>query len=170
MIVDLTENDRWPKDFEFTIDPSGIDLETEDARLTGPVAAKGSIVKHAGWYGVSGEIGADLEIECSRCLEPVKHSMSMEFDIRLLDREALSEAAEREVDPNELDTSVLVDEQVDVKEIVREQILLELPEQLFCRDDCKGLCPKCGSNRNLIDCKCDEDDIDPRWAALKSLK
>jgi uncharacterized protein len=53
---------------------------------------------------------------------------------------------------------------------VREQILLNLPEQVFCKEDCKGLCQKCGANRNLIDCKCDSDETDPRWAALKNLK
>jgi uncharacterized protein len=55
-------------------------------------------------------------------------------------------------------------------ELVREQILLAVPEQVFCREDCKGLCLKCSANRNLIDCNCEEKEIDPRWAALKNLK
>ena len=58
----------------------------------------------------------------------------------------------------------------DSVEVVREQILLAMPEQVFCWEDCKGLCPKCGTNLNLIDCKCADDEVDPRWAALKSLK
>ena len=64
----------------------------------------------------------------------------------------------------------LVRESLDLKEIIREQILLNLPEQVFCTPDCKGLCPKCGANRNLIDCNCNETEIDPRWAALKNLR
>ena len=76
---------------------------------------------------------------------------------------------EREVSVEELDTAVLEGYDLDLKEVVREQILLALPEQAFCREDCKGLCEKCGANRNLIDCKCTESDIDPRWSALKNL-
>ncbi|HEX8637491.1 MAG TPA: DUF177 domain-containing protein, partial [Pyrinomonadaceae bacterium] len=68
------------------------------------------------------------------------------------------------------DIAVLDNNKIDVAEIVREQILLNLPEPVYCRDDCKGLCPQCGANRNLIDCKCEEKEIDPRWAALKGLK
>jgi len=55
-------------------------------------------------------------------------------------------------------------------DVIREQILLATPEQVYCRDNCEGLCPKCGENRNLINCNCSDDDIDPRWAALKDLK
>jgi len=61
-------------------------------------------------------------------------------------------------------------DELDLTELVREQILLNLPEQTFCNPDCKGLCPKCGQNRNLIDCNCEENETDPRWAALKNLK
>jgi uncharacterized protein len=69
-----------------------------------------------------------------------------------------------------LEIAILESNNIDVAELVREQILLNLPEQVFCAEDCKGLCPQCGANRNLIDCKCEEKEIDPRWAALKNLK
>ena len=59
--------------------------------------------------------------------------------------------------------------EIDLAEIAREQILLDLPQQFFCKDDCKGLCEKCGTNLNLKDCDCEDDEIDPRWAALKNL-
>ena len=75
-----------------------------------------------------------------------------------------------EVTIEDLDESPVPGGEIDLKEVVREQIMLALPEQVFCKDDCKGLCPKCGANGNLIDCKCADDEIDPRWAALKNLK
>jgi uncharacterized protein len=68
-----------------------------------------------------------------------------------------------------LDVAVYEGDKIDLGELVREQIILNQPEQVFCREDCKGLCEKCGANRNLIDCKCEEKEIDPRWAALKNL-
>jgi uncharacterized protein len=61
-------------------------------------------------------------------------------------------------------------EQIDLKELAREQILLNLPEQVVCSEACKGLCEKCGADRNTDECRCGNDDIDPRWAALKGLK
>ena len=69
-----------------------------------------------------------------------------------------------------MDVSVIEGFEIDLTELVREQILLNLPEQVFCREDCKGLCEKCGANRNLINCNCEEKEIDPRWSALKNLK
>ncbi|MEO7658752.1 MAG: DUF177 domain-containing protein, partial [Pyrinomonadaceae bacterium] len=75
-----------------------------------------------------------------------------------------------EVSDEALDESLVEDGKIDMAEVVREQLLLVQPEQIFCREDCKGLCPQCGANLNLIDCKCADDDIDPRWAALKNLK
>jgi uncharacterized protein len=48
-------------------------------------------------------------------------------------------------------------------------LILETGEPVLCKEDCQGLCLKCGSNLNLIDCKCEDEQIDPRWAALKNL-
>ncbi|MGQ0540872.1 MAG: DUF177 domain-containing protein, partial [Blastocatellia bacterium] len=77
---------------------------------------------------------------------------------------------DREVSGEDLDVDLLIDDSLDLNEIVREQILLNLPQQIFCKEDCKGLCPKCGANINLIDCNCNETEIDPRWAALNNLR
>lgn len=59
---------------------------------------------------------------------------------------------------------------VDLREIAREQILLNLPLKPVCRSDCKGLCPTCGVNRNRIECSCRPDEIDPRLEPLLALK
>jgi hypothetical protein len=61
-------------------------------------------------------------------------------------------------------------DELDLSQLAREQILLNLPEQVLCREDCKGICPTCGKDLNEGDCKCGEDEIDPRWAALKDLR
>jgi uncharacterized protein len=58
---------------------------------------------------------------------------------------------------------------IDVDEIVKEQILLAVPTRMLCREDCKGICPECGADRNTGECNCVTNDIDPRWAALKKL-
>jgi uncharacterized protein len=52
---------------------------------------------------------------------------------------------------------------------VNEQILLAVPARMLCREDCKGICPDCGIDRNTGECNCVTNEIDPRWAALKNL-
>ena len=59
---------------------------------------------------------------------------------------------------------------IDLDELVREQILLALPTRHLCREDCKGLCQKCGADLNAGDCSCEQGETDPRWAALADFK
>ena len=117
-----------------------------------------------------GNITTAISRDCTRCLEPVKGGLMFEFDTSFLDADEVDGKADVEVSPEELDVSLVEDGKVDLADIVREQILLSLPIQIFCRQECRGLCQKCGANLNLIDCKCSGEDIDPRWAALKNLK
>lgn len=170
MIVDLTEAANWPKEFDVVVEPRDIDLESSDTRLASRVKARGTVERHAAWFGVSGQIRGDIEIDCSRCLEPVKRPLSIPFAVRFIRAETEADARESEVDLSDLNSSEIEGDMLDLTEVIREQILLDLPEQVFCKEDCQGLCPKCGSNRNLIDCKCEESEIDPRWDALKDLK
>ena len=69
----------------------------------------------------------------------------------------------------EMSVSVFDGQAIDVDEMVKEQILLAVPTRMLCREDCKGICPECGTDLNVGECKCVKDDIDPRWAALKNL-
>ena len=170
MIVDLTDTGPWPREFNLTIESKDVELGTANARLVGVVKARGSVEIRAGWFEVDGYIEGKAEIDCSRCLEPVARGISIPFNVRFVKPEEVGEAHEREIDTGDLDSSEIENDQIDLKEVIREQILLDLPEQVFCKEDCKGLCPKCGANRNLIDCGCEDEDIDPRWAALKDLK
>ena len=75
-------------------------------------------------------------------------------------------------EPHPLDgeTYLLDHDCIDLDQVVRDAVVLELPPAPLCRDDCRGLCPICGADRNDTDCDCVEDDDDPRWAALRSLE
>lgn len=170
MIVDVIETDSWPREFDLEIDPAVVDLDTEGFQLKGLVRACGEVEKHARWFVVQGRIDGDSQVDCSRCLEPVDRRLSIPFNIRLLQVDDVGGSIEKGIEKDDLDSSLLDGDQIDLNEILREQILLEVPEQVLCKEDCLGLCPQCGANRNLIDCKCEDEDIDPRWAALKNLK
>lgn len=165
MIIELTSIVERPVSINETL--CDIDLELDDAKLAGDVEFNGEKVRIDGKAHVRGQISGELEIECTRCTVPVKSLINIEFDdVFVSDPSSDGEAS---IDGDELDEAYVENGEIDLDEVVREQILLDLPEQVYCSDDCKGLCPKCGSNRNLIDCNCNFNEIDPRWAALKGL-
>ena len=128
------------------------------------------IEKHIAAVKVKGGIAGTVEIDCTRCLQPVQRPLSIEFDVEYLTEGGLGRDGEHEVHSSDLETDELQENSLDLNHLAREQILLNVPEQFFCKDDCKGLCERCGENLNLVDCKCGKDEIDPRWAALKDLK
>ena len=106
---------------------------------------------------VTGHAEATWRGECRRCLRPVGGTVGT----------SLREIFER--DPEEGATYPLAGDEVDLAPMVREAVLLELPLAPLCRDDCAGLCPRCGADRNEADCGCDLTAKDPRWAALEGL-
>ena len=170
MIIDLANVGTTSKKIELVFDPAEIDLDGEDVTLTGKTEFSGETQRIDGKAHVRGTINADVSLDCTRCLEPIAKHIDVSFDDVFVDSSEEPDADEIEIGAEELDEALVPDGQIDMAEVVREQILLALPIQVLCREDCKGLCPQCGANRNLIDCKCADDEIDPRWAALKSLK
>ena len=170
MIIELFNVKNSPHEFEFSLAPTEIELEQPNARLIDNVKTVGELTKGIAQIDVEGVISAKAEIECTRCLEPFEKDLEIPFKASFVTPEHFTEEKEAELNEADLDVSVYEDDKIDLSELVREQIILNLPEQFFCSEDCKGLCDKCGANRNLIDCKCIEKEIDPRWAALKNLR
>ena len=170
MIIELANVGVRPKAINLTLPPNEIELDVDGVVLVDDVEFAGETAKIDEKVHVRGTLAANAEIACIRCLEPVSQKIEIEFDDIFVDADDEPDDDEIVLEGEDLDQSFVLDGKVDLAEVVREQILLELPEQLICREDCKGLCPKCGSNRNLIDCRCYEDEIDPRWSALKDLR
>lgn len=170
MIVDLLSVTDEPLPFDFNIAANEIDLETEGVRITGDVDVKGELKKNVAKTDVHGTITAPLEIDCTRCLTPVRQKLEIKFQADFVDKELFPQSKETHLENTDLDTDVLDGNELDLTLITREQILLNLPEHVLCREDCKGICPTCGKDLNEGDCKCGEDEIDPRWAALRDLK
>jgi uncharacterized protein len=169
MLVDLTTIKDAPTVFEFFIEPAEVDLESDTATVKNTTKVRANVKKGIAQTDVAGTISTDLEIECSRCLQPTEHHFEIPFSAAFVTPENYTEAKEAELKGEDLDVSIFEGDRIDLKELVREQILLAVPIQVFCREDCKGLCQKCAANRNLIDCNCEEKEVDPRWAALKNL-
>jgi uncharacterized protein len=169
MLVDLLNVSDEPIPFDLRINPDEIDLDTEGVRIIDRVNAVGEISRNAAKTAVRGSIKAPIEIECTRCLMPVRRDLDIAFQIDFVGREMLPGGKETHLESTDLDTDMIEGDQLDLTEIVREQMLLNLPETVLCREECKGICPTCGQDLNEVSCQCDEDEIDPRWAALRDL-
>lgn len=170
MIVDLVNLGSDPVPFDFTLPPEEVDVETEGVTLSGNVSVEGELRKRAAGIEVDGHVTATLEIACTRCLTPITTRLDFDFHAGFVSSDMFPADRETQVSGADLDTDVVESDELDLTKVVREQILLNLPVQVFCRDDCKGICPMCGTDLNESACNCGRDDIDPRWAALKDLK
>ena len=107
---------------------------------------------------VRGEVDVAWTSECSRCLKPVRGDLAVDVD-ELFEPDAIDGETYR-----------LEGDSIDLEQAVRDNVVLELPVAPHCREDCRGLCPTCGVNRNVTQCDCVSQEIDPRWAALRSLE
>lgn len=170
MIVEVATLQSGASDFDFSIAPEEINLEDEGAQIVSPISVRGKLTKSSVGWNVSGNIKGSEKIECSRCLQSVEREIEFPFRAVFVTDEFSAQGKETELHGEDLEVAVFAGDRIDLKELAREQILLDLPEQIFCSRTCKGLCEKCGANRNLIDCNCGQKEIDPRWAALKNLK
>jgi uncharacterized protein len=138
--------------------------EEADAKPAGPVQVTGRLsAAGEGRYYFSGHLQGVVETECRRCLGPASATVAEE--LHLLFAEAGDEAAD-EADIYLLDPRA---QDIDLRPAVREQWLLAAPAFVVCREDCKGLCPRCGADLNQGPCHC-EPDPDPRWGALNALR
>jgi uncharacterized protein len=112
---------------------------------------------------VQAKFTVPLEGICRRCLKPLQLDERVDFTREYVPEPA-AEAAE------DSDDETYHGKEIDLQPALREQILLSIPPSPLCREECKGLCPKCGKDLNEAECGCDRTVADPRWAALKGIQ
>ncbi len=147
----------------------------EDFRIVAPVQLTARVSKDAQKVRLSGRVRTTLEADCGRCLDPFRVPVDAKLDLMFLPDtgEAAEQVAagkgEKEVRDDDVGVSFYKNDTIDLGEVMRDEFYLALPMKPLCKDDCKGLCPLCGVNRNRDTCACKEDWIDPRLEALKTL-
>ncbi|MGA0879271.1 MAG: YceD family protein [Ilumatobacteraceae bacterium] len=161
LLVNALELLRRPgsvKRITIEVDPLDIGLESRVLASGSPLEVDVSVESLSDGLVVTGSLRARFAAECRRCLCPIEGIV--EADVRELYQVTVT-------DP---DAFPIVGDQVDLVPMVRESVLLELPDAPVCRPDCAGLCPICGIDRNVASCTCVVDTPDPRWAALEGLR
>ncbi len=169
MIIELDRFDEPKIQFQKQFQPNEIAFDDENAKLEKPLEVDGTLHKQLERVIANGKITGEIEIECARCLSLQSFPLNVEFEEVFVTEENFTNREDVHLHGDELEFSVFDGNNIDVKEIVREEILLNLPSHFVCKEDCKGLCQKCGANKNLNPCSCEGKEIDPRWSELKKL-
>jgi uncharacterized protein len=142
--------------------------EVRDFRLTSPLAVDTTYYRAGDDLFFAGRIHADLEGTCARCLEPFDLTVDEPAQFVLVPTP--KEGPERQLSEDDLALSFYSGEEIDLGPLFTEQVILTLPTRALCREDCRGLCPRCGVNRNNETCECVEREPDPRLAVLRNLR
>lgn len=182
LVLDEAVSERTLAD---ALSPQGRDT---GFRADRPAAFKASFRKVSGSVLLTGDLSAHVTAPCKRCLREVAVDLPVHFTLNLvpepkvsledagLDGEAAEDPKSQKRDSGgsfalrDADREFFDGRTIDLDPIVREQVLLALPASVVCKDDCKGLCPRCGQDLNEAECGCERKVVDPRLAVLKSIK
>ncbi len=143
---------------EITFSQTVEDIGFLDGIDSGKAYASGIVTNHSGLILLEGEIKTDLTVFCARCGKEFAYSEPIKLFAKITDKLA---------NDDEDEFIIMENFAVDIDEIVRSALILEAPSRYLCKEDCKGLCPKCGCDRNLRDCGCELSERDSRWDVLK---
>ncbi len=126
-----------------------------------------------GTFSVDGHVECELELVCSRCLEPFTYHLlgefSEEFFLEGGERHEQWQRRQEEAGNHPADEQIRFysGNRLDLTDTVRDAVMLAVPMKIVCRDECQGICPVCGQNKNQHQCSCQADDVDLRWTVLK---
>lgn len=146
------------KDVELTVPPSALDIDDSRLEPGSDVDVRVRCESLSDGIVVDGRVEVDFRGDCRRCLTPLTGTVSIEvhelYQVTVTDPDAFP----------------IENDQIDLAAMVRESVLLDLPDAPVCRPDCAGLCPVCGADRNTRECGCSVSAPDPRWAGLEAIR
>ncbi len=172
MFLSIKEMEVRKVRFEETFEPGKIDFADSGVQQSTPLHAEGSAILLANTEGeirIQGKLNGAMEAECDRCLGGARFPLDAAFDLFYRPMATIARDEEVEIDEGEAQIGFYEGAGLDLADLIKEQVLLALPMQKVCREDCKGICPVCGRNRNESLCDCQEKPGDDRWSALRNL-
>ena len=172
MFFHVRELEVHARHFDVEIPPGVIEFFDPKLRQAGPIKAVGKVELVSDTLGeirVKGRAQVLMEADCDRCLDAARLPIGSDFELYY---RPVSEGygEETAIDQSEAEMGFYEGDGIELNDVLREYILLSLPMQRLCGEDCKGICPHCGQNRNHQPCLCLGEAVDDRWAALRQLK
>ena len=155
---------------DFSLEISAEELDGQGANLYGvsfpsPLHVFGEITNTAGYMRMVLSASIPYTTACARCLREVTGTFSFRFEKTVAPAKLMEDIREEDAD----DYVVVHNGFLDVDEQLSEMLLLEFPSKILCREDCAGLCSRCGKDLNEGPCDCEEHEIDPSLAPLAKL-
>lgn len=144
--------------------------ERKPFRLLGPVRIHLKLSRSGRTVLAEIRIRAEAEFSCARCLDRFPSVLSSVNKATLKPQPQFSSDQEEELGRDDLETEFYEGDEIDLTPILQDQLLLTLPLQSVCREDCRGLCQRCGQNMNRGTCQCANQEIDPRLEPLKKFQ
>ncbi len=164
MILDLSDiikNDTDAMAVSCEIDLSGVEFMGEDFLFSSPLHMEGVLRNNTKNLELKAVITGKMQVRCARCAKPFETDVNFKLSEILLREDG-------EISPDS-DAVVFSGYSVDLTEIVTNNFFMNVSGRYLCKDDCKGLCPICGSDLNEGECTCNNEQIDPRWAKLAEI-
>lgn len=155
----LLDGAEEPQELTVDVDLSRYSTGGENPFRT-PVRLTAAARNRVGVVSLSCDYRYTLALRCDRCLAPVDREMTLTAPhtvVRSLQNGGAGEDDEYLVAPDGI---------VELDQVAADDLIPELPARTLCREDCRGLCPVCGCDRNVTECQCSEQHTDPRLAAL----
>ncbi len=171
LLIGLTHIPDRGYPLDAAVSPQALHLLQDDVVVHAPIRVQGRLRKVAEQVFFEGQIRGRVTAPCGRCLEDAQMDFEAEAQGVFLPPSALAPGADEPgPETDELDLYRHDGAAVDLRPLVREQVVLALPVQPLCREDCAGLCQVCGANRNVEACTCQTEAGDPRFAVLDQLR
>ncbi|WP_027183979.1 YceD family protein [Desulfovibrio inopinatus] len=165
---DITDLPAEGREFSFS-DPSfwtkAFETFGVGNTVVSPLQADFFISPEGSGYLIRGKLTGETTIPCDRCMEDAHVVIDQDFDLF----EELPNPEEEQIEPSFLRKRGKTIE-LNMGEMVWEQYVLAQPSKPLCMEDCKGLCPQCGANRNIESCDCESTDGDPRLAIFRNMQ
>ncbi|MER3632256.1 MAG: hypothetical protein C4325_08885 [Blastocatellia bacterium] len=158
---------KMPAEFEADLEVSEL---SESARPSGRFHLAAVIKGNESFVEISGSITGDVILQCSRCLNEKELPISIRVDLSYVQSELFALQDGHQLTSEELSSDEIIDGGIEIDDMVLEQVVLALPQQFVCSEECPGLCTFCGAELKMGDCGCKQDAFDPRWDALTKLK
>ena len=162
LLIDLSALREGPIDMAQAVPTSDPCFSEIALELAAPVQLSGRLVEAGpGQYYWRGKLETLIRGACRRCLAPVEATVSQPVSVLFTEDDQAEDPSAYPISPNAAE--------FDPGDAVREELVLAAPDYLLCREDCRGICPRCGTDLNEGKCDC-KPEADPRWKVLEALK
>lgn len=149
-------------------------INSGECRFSGPIQLTVKADRTQDLVIVTGTVKILIRLSCSRCLNDFEMSLSENFSLtyrhEIPQMNRVEESTEKELTADEFGLIYFHGEEIDIRELIQEQVVMMLPLRPLCSESCKGICPQCGTDLNQGECNCRKTVLDDRLAILKNFK